>query len=86
MQPRIKIRSEIAELAGRVYEAQIKPDLDPRHRGSYVVINVDTGEYKLDENHLAAGRRARLQWPNGRLFTVRIGYPAVGRIGARAQR
>jgi len=63
------------------YERLIRPQLGEGHDGEIVVIDVDTGDYEIDRDHLAASRRARAKNPNAVLYGTRIGYPALGRVG-----
>jgi hypothetical protein len=46
------------------------------------VINVETGDYELGDDHLAVSDRAAARHPGGPLFAVRVGYPTLGWIGA----
>ena len=56
--------------------------MEAGHRGDYVVIDVETGDYELDADELVASDRAVAKHPGAALFTVRVGYPTAGRIGA----
>ena len=68
-----------ADAGATIYEL-LRPLLEPAHRGKYVVIDVDTGAYELDADHLAASDRAHAKSPNGRFYVVRIGIPfTIGR-------
>jgi hypothetical protein len=47
------------------------------------VIDVDTGEYEIDAEHLAATHRAAAKHPGARLYAARIGIPfRIGRASA----
>ncbi|MEX2219373.1 MAG: hypothetical protein WD749_11530 [Phycisphaerales bacterium] len=54
---------EIAQRGAQIYEERLRPLLEPEHNGKFVVIDVDTGEYELDQDHLAASDRGRRQAP-----------------------
>jgi hypothetical protein len=74
---------EIARRGEAVYERLIRPRLGAPDRGKFLVINVDTGEYELDTDDLAASKRAKARFPNAPLFTMRVGRPAAYRLGGR---
>jgi hypothetical protein len=75
--------SRTAERGAKLYEAKLRGMLEPAHNGKYVVIDVDTGEFELDENHLAASDRAAAKWPGAPLYATRVGSRSLGRIGGR---
>lgn len=41
--------------------------------GKHVVFNIETGEYEIDSNALAATERALARWPEPLLFGTRVG-------------
>jgi len=55
--------------------------VEPGNRGKIVVINVETGAYEMDDDHLTAVQRARAKNPDALLYSLRIGFPAVDKIG-----
>ncbi len=74
---------EIVERGYAIYESRIRPLVEREHFGQYLVIDIETGEYEIDADHLAASNRAAAKRANPLLFAMRIGYRAGGRIGAR---
>lgn len=76
---------EIVRRGQAIYESQIRPQVERDHFGEYLVVDVDTGDYEIDADHLAASNRAAAKHPDAPLFAMRIGYRAGGRIGARAR-
>ncbi|MCZ6678370.1 MAG: hypothetical protein O7E52_14105 [Candidatus Poribacteria bacterium] len=74
---------EIAARAKALYEQEIRAKVEPNNKGKYIVIDIETGEYEIDENHFAGSRRAAEKHPGGARFAMRIGYQAMGRIGAK---
>jgi len=73
---------EIAERGRAIYETRIRQLVEREHVGKYLVIDVDSGDYEIDANHLAASNRAAARHPNAPLYAMRIGHRAGGRIGA----
>ncbi len=74
---------DIAERGTEIYERRLRHVLEPQHNGKYVVIDVETGEYELDEDHLAASDRATAKRPGAPLYATRVGSRSLGRIGGR---
>lgn len=77
---------DIARLGREVYQTRLRSKLEREHFGKFLVIDVDTGEYEIDEDDLKASLRAYEQKPNGRRFGMRIGYRTSGSIGGKRPR
>ena len=77
-------KDEIANRGRTIYEQQLRALLEPDNIGKYLVIDVDTGEYEIDEDGSAASLRAYRKRPEGARYGMRIGFPAWGRIGLGA--
>jgi hypothetical protein len=75
--------SGTAERGAKLYEQKLRGLLEPTHTGKYVVIDVETGEYELDADHLAASDRAAAKHPGALLYATRVGSRSLGRIGGR---
>lgn len=73
--------AEIVRRGKAIYEERIRAQVEPAHIGKYLVINIENGEYEVDEEHVAASDRAAEKNPGAPLFGMRVGYPTVGRIG-----
>jgi hypothetical protein len=74
---------EIVERGRAIYEDRIRRLVEREHTGKFLVLDIVTGEYEIDADHLAASDRAAMKHPDGLLYATRIGFDAVGRIGAR---
>jgi hypothetical protein len=77
---------EVVRRGKELYEKQIRAQVEQQHHGEIVVIDIDSGDYEVAADHLPAARRARAKHPDGALFAVRVGYPALARIGGRSTR
>lgn len=75
---------EIADRGQELFERKIRSSLAPGARGSFLVLDVETGDYELDRDELAALQRARARRPGAPLYVVRIGYPTAYRLGRGA--
>jgi hypothetical protein len=74
---------EILERAQVIYEQRIRPEVEAGNKGKFLIIDIETGDYEMDADDLAASKRAKANHPEGTLFTLRIGYPAAYRLGGR---
>ena len=79
-------REEFVRRGQEYYDEHLRARLEPDHKGEYVVLDAETGEYEMDRDRLAAMARARAKHPGTVFYIVRVGYPTVGRIGARLRR
>lgn len=74
---------EIVRRGKALYEREIRAGIEQDHYGEFVVIDTETGRYEMDRDHLTAAKRARAKFPAAPLFAVRVGFPALARIGGR---
>jgi len=73
---------EIDRRGQELYEQQIRPLVEtPENIGKQIVIDVETGDYEIDEDGLAASRRLLARHPGAALYGLRIGYNAVYTLG-----
>jgi hypothetical protein len=74
-------REEIAHRGEELYEQRIRSAVEPANEGKIIVIDIETGDYEIDEDHLAANARARAKRPDAILYGMRIGHRALGKVG-----
>ena len=72
---------EIVARGQEIYDSQLKSKLEPLNIGRFLVIDIETGEYEIDDDDIAASRRAMKKNPNGARFGMRIGYSTSGTLG-----
>ena len=75
---------EIADRGQALFEKKIRRTLAPADRGKFLVLDVETGEYELDVDELAAMKRARLKRPDGAFYVLRVGHRTAYRLGRKA--
>lgn len=73
---------ELNKLGDDTYSRQVQPSLRPEDHGKFVAIDVDSGEFELDDDDYAAISRLRSRKPAADMWLMRAGYPAIYRIGA----
>ncbi len=74
-------KDEIGRRAKAVYEARIRAEVEPQFDGKIVAIDVDSGDYEIDDTILAATRRLKERRPAGTFFALRVGFEAAYALG-----
>jgi hypothetical protein len=74
---------EIARRGEEIYQREFRDKLEPTHTGKFLVIDIDTGDYELDADEVAALQRAMARNPDGARYLKRIGFAAAHRLGGR---
>ncbi len=74
-------RKSIAPEAQAIYDAELRHKVEPQENGKYLSLDVDSGDYEVDESYITTSNRLRARRPEARMFTFRIGYPTMGRFG-----
>jgi hypothetical protein len=72
---------EISRQGEQIFEERIRPLVEHGDKGKYVTIDVDTGEWEMGDDWTTQGGALRAKHPGALLYTRRIGYPYVVRIG-----
>lgn len=83
-QPRYNI-DEFARRGQEIYDRQIRCLVEHEHRGRIVAIDIESGAFEVADDLLGATDRLFARYPDAQPWSVRIGSPAVYRIGARAK-
>jgi hypothetical protein len=72
---------EFAQRGHDWYESRIRSQVDPKHLGKIVAIDIETGEFELGENTLSAAKLLLARLPEAQMWFVRVGHIAVHRVG-----
>ena len=59
-----------------IYRDQILPEIEPPPKGTFVVIDIESGDYEIDERDLTATLRLLKRRPAAMTYAVRVGYRA----------
>ena len=78
-------KKEICDRGEEIYQEQIKPLVEPQEKGKFVVIDIESGDYEIDQEHMAATRRLKERRPDSVRYAGRIGFPTAYRIGGPAR-
>jgi hypothetical protein len=73
-------KEEIATQGKALYEQQLRASVEPEHIGKFLIIDIETGDYEVDEDDFAASRRTHAKHPDSAFFGMRIGYRTSGTI------
>ena len=74
-------REEVASRGEAIYEQQIRPLVENQNHGDYLVLDIETGEYAIDQDDLAATKQVLAKCPDAVLYGLRIGHSAAYRLG-----
>ena len=76
---------EAARIGQELYEREIRALVEEQNRGRYLVVDIETGDYEVDQEDLSATQRLLSRRPGAVIYGLRIGYPAAYRIGRRSE-
>ncbi len=65
------------------YNRQIRAEIETGNEGKILVLDVETGAYEVDEDEMAAVRRAKAKNPDAVLYLLRIGHATAYRLGGQ---
>jgi hypothetical protein len=87
MQAILLSSEEVAKRAYQFYEGEIRQKVEiEKNIGKMVIINVETGDYEVDETGLQAAKNLQAKSPYARLFGIRIGYNVAASFGGVMER
>ena len=72
---------EIASMGEAIYQDRIRPLVDPSKKGKFVVVDVRSGDYEIDDEDIVATLRLRERRPDAMTFAVKVGYRYAYSIG-----
>jgi predicted Mrr-cat superfamily restriction endonuclease len=74
-------KDEIADRAKKIYEDKIKAKVEPKENGKFIVIDIESGDYEIDEEELEASERLKQRRPDSIRFLARVGCKAAYHMG-----
>jgi hypothetical protein len=72
---------ELAALGQDIFDRQVRAALRPEDDGKFVAIDVESGDYEIDDDDYAAVARLRSRKPAADVWLMRAGFPTTYRIG-----
>ena len=79
-------REEFVRRGQAHYDRVLRARLEPEHKGEFLVLHVDSGDYELNPSQREALERAKARHPDGLFYILRIGHRTAARIGAQSRR
>ena len=86
MPHRHRSKEELARLAHEIYEREIRDKVEPGQAGRFLALDVESGDYEVADDDLAASDGLFRRRPDAVAFMLRVGYSASYGIGARPRR
>jgi hypothetical protein len=79
-QPRYS-KEEFSRRGKELYESQIRSQVEADNHGKIVAIDIESGDFEVDEDTLVASDRLLLRHPDAQTWFMRIGHRAVHTLG-----
>ncbi len=67
-------KEEFARRGDAIYERDVRPRHEPADNGKYVAIDIETGDYEVDVDELAASDRLLERAPDAQIWMRRVGW------------
>ena len=74
-------KEETTRLGKEIHERDIRPLIEADHRGRFVAIDVDSGDYAIADTASAAAKRLRARRPDAGVWLMRVGYRTLRHFG-----
>ena len=68
---------------GEAVYQKLQSEVEPRHNGKFLVIDIETEDYEIDIQGTAAINRLLSKHPNAVIYLVRIGHQTAYKLGFR---
>ena len=76
-------KEEFARRGNEIYERDILPRLSAQDDGKFVAIDIETGDYEVDADEIAASDRLFVRHPDAQVWLRMVGAPYTRRFGPR---
>ncbi len=77
-------KEELAQRGQDLYESGIREQVEAGNKGKIVAIDIETGDFEVDETVMGATDRLFERQPDAQPWTLRIGHNAVYHFGTRS--
>jgi len=78
-------KEEFARRGNEIYERDIQPLLAAQAEGQFVAIDIETGDYEIDADEIAASDRLLARYPEAQIWLRLIGARHTRRFGPRVR-
>jgi len=76
-------KEEFARRGDAIYEADVLPRLTAADEGTFVAIDIETGNFELDVDELAVCDKLSARIPDAQIWLVKVGSRYLHRFGGR---
>jgi hypothetical protein len=76
-------KEEFARRGNEIYERKVLPRLGPDDEGKYALIDIETGDYEVDRDEIAASDRLLARIPDAQIWFRQVGSRYARRFGPR---
>ena len=77
-------KEELAQRGQALYDPSIRQQVEAGNDGKIVAIDIETGDFEVDETVVAATDQLFERYPDAQPWTIRIGHSAVYHFGSRS--
>jgi hypothetical protein len=77
-------KEELARRGRELYESGIRQQVEAENEGKIVAIDIETGNFEVNETVVAATNLLFERNPDAQPFGIRIGHQAVYHFGSRS--
>lgn len=74
-------KEEFARRGNRIYETQVRLQVEEGNHGKIVAIDIETGDFELANDTISASDQLLERYPDAQIWCVRIGHKGVHRFG-----
>jgi len=68
---------EIARIGTELYRRHIRDKVFPQHKGKFLILDILSGDYEIDDDDSSAEEKLRARRPDGIFYGLRIGYTSA---------
>ncbi|MFO0812348.1 MAG: hypothetical protein U0796_03965 [Gemmatales bacterium] len=79
-------KTDFAARGDAFYEQKVVPCLQPADQGKFVAIDIETGEFEIDQDQMQACDRLYGRVPAAQVWMARVGSRYLHRFGGAARR
>lgn len=76
-------REEVARRGDEIYEREVLPHLSPADEGKYALVDIESADYEIDRDEIAASDRLLARHPDGQVWMRQVGSGYARRFGPR---
>ena len=77
-------KEELARRGQELYKSSIQQQVEAENEGKIVAIDIETGDFEVDDTIMGATDRLFERQPDAQPWTLRVGHVAVYHFGSRS--